>query len=437
VDQDIDVALVRLTNVPENLRSDETQLGFGSAADGEDLYGPQVDVYAVGFPNFMEMETESGPPLFDTYQMDGTVAPFTGERSGTLAIDWSKQRASVDAQGRRVGELNWDGFSGSGLRTHNRRLIGVVITENKDQRFDFRAARIDPLLSRQDFLDALRGKAAVTGAADTAEAPLIKDLVYLLDREDQEGDLISAHRRACPPAIGSGAAPPAHPLLCLMPGAAEYRHLPDELLERFSRETLPLRLKWPSRTAARRLAWPSPYREPAEAIAELRGALWAALSEDGDAPDDPEKFRSVWQDLGRPRLYYSDLTQYPMTGATARVLGDWAAFWSQLSPMDRRPPTHLLLLGATTVPEAKDWSSQASSSAVAVVTTLTELKMCTPLHLKSWIDEHLEGRLGVAYAGFLKRVKSQLEVEDQFQKAFFLLQLKARVKDLTEGDFHV
>jgi hypothetical protein len=433
--EDCDIALVRLTNVPEALRADATQLGFGGVEDGEALFGPLVSVYCVGFPNFMGMGTSAGGrPRFDTYQMNGEVAPFTGEASKTLAIDWNKQRTRI-TQGKREDELDWYGFSGSGLLTFNRRLIGVVVTENKDQRFDFRAARIDPLLLRPDFVEALKGKATITGAADTTEAPLIEDLVHLLDRDDQEGDFVRAHRRASPPASSDEAAPGARPLLCLVPGAAEFRHLPDELLARFARETLPSRFDWPSRIAPRRLTWPSPYREPSESIADLRDTLWEALSRTGAAPEKPEIFRKVWQDIGQPRLYYSDLTQYPLTGATARVLGDWADFWSQLAPADRRPPTHLLLLGAASLPEARDWCAMASSAVTTLVTTLTELKMCTPLHLKSWFDEQVGIRLPPAHAGFLKRIRGQLEKD--FKETFFLHDFKARVKDLTEGGFHV
>jgi hypothetical protein len=145
-----DVALIQLANVPDHLRSAEILIGLDDTGDGR-----KIQVYAAGFPNFMEIPTSIGPPQFDTFQMYGTVAPFTGEASGTLAIDWSKQKASLDVKGRQIGALDWRGFSGAALFARARRLIGVVIKENQDQRFDFRAARLDKLQNCDDFLAAL------------------------------------------------------------------------------------------------------------------------------------------------------------------------------------------------------------------------------------------------------------------------------------------
>jgi len=206
------------------------------------------------------------------------------------------------------------------------------------------------------------------------------------------------------------------------------------MADRFSLKTLP-ELAWPvGSTAFQWLDWPPSYLDLDAAIARLRASLWNAICGRSNVPDDPKEFLTLWNDGSRPRLFLSDLTPIPLNSKTAPVLGAWSKFLAQLTPPDRWPPMHLLLLAATR-PEAEAWREQAAPNVTNIaIETLAELDQCNPIDLKRWFEQCV--RTGVRPAH--KRILPQLEntLTQEFPSRFYLKVLKLRVRELLHGGLH-
>jgi hypothetical protein len=211
-------------------------------------------------------------------------------------------------------------------------VIGVVITALDRSRFDFRAVRLKPLLDQPDFLELVKNTATVASETARAEAPSIEGLVCLLDRDDQESDFVELHKLCCGASGGDRASTMVNPMICLLPGAAEYRHQPEDLAERLSLKTLP-ELAWPAGTTAFEwIEWPAGLLDLQTAFSRLRASLWNRICGAGDTPSEAQKFRDLWSDGSRPRLFRSDFTQRPLTPETAQVLKAWSEFLVQIAP---------------------------------------------------------------------------------------------------------
>src|SRR5262249_33901556 len=107
----------------------------------------------------------------------------------------------------------------------------------------------------------------------------LERFVCLLDREDQERAFVTAHRRCRPMPIADQPAPPAPPIICLLPSIGDhYRHAPEDMADRLAVRTLPRILGWPeAATGTRWLDWPAPHLNRDEAFAELKSSLWNAM----------------------------------------------------------------------------------------------------------------------------------------------------------------
>ena len=259
-----DVALLKLVgNSADNDPDDAPLIGLDDVGENLDEGYPAIKVFAVGFPRFARMDGSSPErKRADSHAIVGQIKPYTAILSETFQIDEL-------VLGSRQGSLatpndGWQGFSGAPLIAQ-RTLIGVVTTANTNGIFDFRAVRLEPLLKRRDFRVALAGAATLPTQTVKSEKPPLDRFVCLLDRNVQELDFKRIHKRSViascehePPRLRS--------IICLLPGAAEYRHAPEELPERFSLKTLPRDLAWPPEISTfTPLTWPGSHLAPIDA----------------------------------------------------------------------------------------------------------------------------------------------------------------------------
>jgi hypothetical protein len=419
-----DVALIRLRSPDVEVHA-ALLLGL-PPSDDEDLAQDQVlNVFAVGFPRFEETPGHDGRR--DSHEIAGVVQPYSGLLSDTFKIyklDYGHAKDGAAAS----SNLQWKGFSGAALIA-KRHVIGVVVARPRGSEFDFQAVRLDSLLSRQDFRDALVGAVTLTNETAAIEVPPIERLVCLLDRDEQEEDFIQAHHR-CRSQSSPRGTRPVLPLICLVPGSGEYLHAPEFLIDRFSTKTLPTDLAWPRGTTDfQLLRWPAAHSAVPEAANYLRKELWNELCGSGDVPSDPVKFRQVLEDPSRPRLFSSDLTQRRLDDATARVLADWARFWALLALDDRRPPVHLLFVDATFA-EARAWRQKHVRHVDVAIEELTELHKCNVFHLKTWFSDCLPSRIGSRHLPMLGRLETALNHE--FPRDFFVKDLERRIPILVQ-----
>ena len=412
--------------MPEAHKGALPLLGLEDDGGGDQYFA--MPVFAVGFPRFKSIRSPQGQQdRRDSHQISGMVKPYSGLVSQSFEID-NLQFGSEREQRPAVASSNWVGFSGAPLIA-NRRVIGVVITALDNGRFDFRAARLTPLLERPDFLELVTNAATVTIGAANAEAPRIEGLVCLLDRDDQEGDFVELYKRCCRTPSRNDASSPVQPMICLLPGAAEYLHEPEDLADRLALKTLP-DLAWPAGTTRFEwLDWPAAHLDPQIALSRLRASLWNRLCGEGDVPDQAQGFRELWKDGSRPRLFKSDLTQRPLNSTTAQVLTGWSGFLAHIAPQDRRPLTHLMMVGAT-LAQAREWRVQAAVSPDVIIDELTELERCTPIHLRSWLNDRLPARVSPSHTRILERLQDNLPKE--YGEPFYVSPLKNRVRELVK-----
>jgi hypothetical protein len=424
-EQQPDIALLRLRKpMPE---SGEGVLPlFGLPGDVSEENEHAMKVLAVGFPRF-KLVKGKGPERRESHQISGVVRPGSGLVFGNYEIEnitfGSKNNLTpIDAA------ADWVGFSGAPLFA-NRHVIGLVTIALDRVRYDFRAVRLGPILKQRKFHDLVKGAATIASQTAQAEVPPIVNLVCLLDRDDQEGDFIHLHKRCCPAAKDNEPPPPVQPLICLLPGAGEFRHEPEDLADRLAIKTLP-DLAWPKgSTTFAWIEWPATNLDPEVAIARLRASLWNKLCGGGDAPDKAQAFRDLWKDGSRVRLFKSDLTQRALSPDSARVLAKWSSFLAEIAPPDPRPLGHLMLLSGT-LGRAREWRALANAPAHVVIEVLAELDRCTPIDLRKWLNDRLPTELGAAHKSILERLQVKLEAE--FEERFYISPLKRRVRELTK-----
>lgn len=414
-----DVALLRMDSGIDDTNTSPPLLGFDDTSDSDD-FDPTLKVYAVGFPEFARKEGR-----YETNQIYGVVKPGSGQIAGDLQIE--ELRFGSD---KISDAFDWKGFSGAALM-HSRRIIGVVVAAQTSGRYDFRAIRLEPLFECTDFRDAIGKSGVVVKEPSRAEVPKIEKLVCLLDRDVQEGAFVNAHNETSAEASARCC---RKPKIFLLPGAGESRHAAEDLAERFSTETLPKVLMWPtSLSGVRWINWPAEDFDLAESMTHLRGELWRELCGEGPAPTEPGSFVRLWADGTRPRLFRSDLTQAKLNGQSAQVLRVWTEFWSKLKPADQRAPAHVLMLNAVRA-DAKQWTNLAEIAPDVLVEALPELQMCSISELGRWLTERLPTRVAPIHTRFLDHLNTTLQRE--FKEKFFLRDLKLRVRSLTEEGIH-
>ncbi|MFO1036165.1 MAG: trypsin-like peptidase domain-containing protein [Geminicoccaceae bacterium] len=408
-----DVAVLRLPDFPAEYAA---KVLVGSAELDGSAPPTEVKVSATGFPSFMEDRDRVKSARRDTAQLTATTEPLTGLRSRTFIL------RNPTLQNRDSARpLDWTGISGAALFAH-RSLIGVVVTQANEQFYDFRAIRLGPLLQRPDFVAAIAAGAEIDAivVGRSSAPPEIGRHLCLLDREDQEEDLWDALTRCCPPQQLEVL---SRPLFCVVPG--HWDHLPDELLERFRRQTLPRR-GWPTEGLEfHPLGWPNS-TSPTAAISRLRARLWNALHGQEPNPTDPAAFRERLRDLSLPRLFYSEISAPEDGLPVPEVLAAWIGFWDQLGTEDRMPPVYVLLAPATTYARLETLIRSLVMPEGVHVATLPELGDCTPLHIASWLRRDLPSVIGMrAEDAFLGRLRGRLSV--RFPRPFPLLRLKEQI----------
>jgi hypothetical protein len=307
----------------------------------------------------------------------------------------------------------------------NRTVIGIVVTAANNGVFDFRAVRLESLLARRDFAAALSGVAKIAGETTAIEAPAFDRFVCLLDRVDQDSEFVAAHKQSCASTPATGPNNRHRPVVCLLPGASDYRHCGKDLANRLSMRTLPS-LYWPRSLAEFRwIDWPFAELEVPDALVRMRDSLWNAAAGDGDAPPDDKVFARVWQDGSRSRVFVSDLTDVPLNATTASVLSGWNALLANLSPGDTWPLAHLLLMGGSYA-DVKNWALEASARQEAVTKLLPELTRCNPNHVARWFEGGLPADLVQRRRKDVDRLR--LVLESQFAGSFYFSELKLSVQ---------
>jgi hypothetical protein len=257
-------------------------------------------------------------------------------------------------------------------------------------------------------------------------APPIDQLVYLVDRDAQE----SAYARAYDsPSVMPR---PRLPLVCVLPGAAEYRHAPDELPVRLAKKTLPEISTWPTNDSFVGLTWPDRSSSLEEGLADLRYGLWKALCGPAGAspPRDPNAYKALWSDDTRPRLLRSDLTQRPLNKWMAHLLSAWCSFLTAAAPAGERRITHLLMVSST-AEEVHRWRQRHRETIAHPVFALAELQQCNHSDLVDWLND----RLGKQLPGHQEKLISELgrRLLGQFRGPFFVDDLRASIRSALEA----
>jgi hypothetical protein len=410
-----DVALLRLIDVPVAPVSPWTPLiGLPSDDEDSDQLG-ELHVTAVGFPSFATATARD--KRRETYQLRGVAQPFAGLVSGTLQIDRPHVIAG-DGSAQPDSSLNWAGFSGAAILTGNRYLVGVVTDVTPQSYYAFRGVRIEELFDDPTFAAAFGTAATRSTQPANVEIPSLDQFVYLVDRENQEGDFIDVHDTGRPAFV------------CFVPSVDD-QHLPEELLDRFSQKTLPDRLNWPSGTTSFQwIAWPPDHLPAPAALNRLRREIWNRLGKTGAAPEEPQQFRTLFLSASQPRFFCSDLRPYELTESLGTIVAEWSRFLTSSAPADGRPIVHVVLVKASwnalrlwrDAIDARD----AGAAPECAIAEVTELERCARLHIKRWFSESLR----VKFPGqtrVLEDIESLLTADPEFAE-FFVQRLKVKVK---------
>lgn len=442
-ENDPDIALIRVTQ-GELANSDPPNIHLFDALHDETRGRSAVErVHAVGFPNFAKRLGSRR----ETSQINGRVKLADGIVSETL--EFNNIDFDVKA-GKKIDEYaDWHGFSGAALFLSDGdgedsldALAGVVITYEDDKLYEFGAVRISALKQDQVAMTLLRD--ALPRAGQVADSPTIHKLVCLLDRRDQEQEFLAAYEREEPPATDAAAgqvrcAPGARPTILILPGAGVDRHAPNELAVRLHDHTLTERLHWPLVPAgARMIPWPSKKTgvDPLDAVTRMRRDLWNTLGGTGATPGDPLEYAKRMSIGTAPRFFVSDDLsggEHLLDEVSASVLREWSRFWSGILPQDGRAPIHLVFVHAD-LDQAVRWRTLAACSRGICVEVLPELDMCRTRDITNWITFELKRRLPSEFDDFLITLESELN--ETYQGAFYLHDLKMSVLDLVKRNFH-
>jgi hypothetical protein len=408
-----DVALLRICDkdhpdVPSTM----------SLADEQDLAAasePDIKVVAVGFPAFAQTD---GEPR-DTHKVSGITAFEDGYVRDIFKID-QLNLGQLQSTKRATADLKWAGFSGAGLFTISRHLIGVVVASGADGTpYDFRAERLFSLLHNPEFSTVSRQ--TPVDSRHTRDAPPIDQLVYLLDRDAQESAFARAYQSGFSRPLQASL--PRPPLLCILPGAGEYRHAPTDVSTRLARKTLPALSAWPENDTFVDLPWPDPTLPLADAMADLRYRLWNALCGPASivTPTEPQKYRSLWSDITRPRLFHSDATQHSVDHRFAQLVVAWLSFLAAAVPIDERRVTHLLMVKPR-LDEIQKWRTHHRKTKDLPIYELAELQLCNEWDLADWLDVRLRDHVSPLQQETLSKLGRTLQ--SKYRGRFFAGDLK-------------
>ena len=132
-----------LSDSPRSSQYHRERIFFGLGKSDE--YLGTLDVYAGGFPNFLN---RGG--IREVAQVTGKLPLLSGARTGLFEIT-----SLMTEGGRDVDNTSdWRGFSGSAVLFNNR-VIGVVTVRASDHKYDFGATRVDDLLDIPDFRSSI------------------------------------------------------------------------------------------------------------------------------------------------------------------------------------------------------------------------------------------------------------------------------------------
>lgn len=329
----------------------------------------ELDAVAVGYPE--SQKAKSGQR--GTRPVRGTVDPLA----------WTVEELFELVSSRRLPEDEWQGLSGAPLFAEGR-FIGVMRTREHGAFADFKAVRLDPVRERFQEFEVLLRDAATFEAAPSMEArlPDIAPWVCLLARDWQEQEFRVAH--GPPPWPGA--------MCCFIVGPK--RHLPEQMLYRIARRTLPEDLDWPRTPMARfeTIAWPPRAKNPALAMTILRESLWNLLCRKAPAPVDPAPYADALGDGSAQRLFYSELPAAALQDpGHAALIAMWARFWAAIAPTGARRPVHAILVPEATEDAVSEWIVSIPDLAERGQ-CLAELPLCTGAELTTWLDQRLPSR---------------------------------------------
>jgi hypothetical protein len=363
-----------------------------------------VEVSACGFPSFRG----SGRAQRDTEQINGQV------RIGTRMLEGRYEIEDMTVRDRPLNDrLKWNGISGSALLDRRGQVVGILVARQAEgERYDFSAERIENLLAIDEFRNQVRPHAEIEYFSDEDDnsdelrrRPDLGKLLCLLGHDRQEGELRGYHNRA----VSEDALPSSRSLVCLLPGAEESRHCPDDLSTRFAIKTLP-DLRWPRNLVFQWLAWePSSHFSVDVNLQRLREEFWSLLAPpiDSAAPEDAGPYRDLLKNGSRPCLFLTDLSRLGHEELD-EVLDRWVPFWAALSPLpDGRLPIHLMMLNAQDAHAILVRLNGVPAGNV-VIAPFSPLKKCTRSELKLWLEQRLPARLSQSDQTWLKPIGTKL-----------------------------
>jgi hypothetical protein len=387
----IDIALLEIE--PDDItRAAARRMQLGPEGLPQDK---EIQIHFTGFPRLMEIG-ETGNR--DAKQVFGEVEPISGVKQNLVQIRTKGRPADTDE--------GWKGASGAAIFA-DEQIIGVLSVKIVQGMVDFHAARLEGALADQDFANR------VSAISSTAAVPVAPEpeldlgrLVCLVNRDPQDSAFRTAFR-------GLLSAQPAHPLCCLIYGAA--RHRPIELVTRFASMTIPeLRKRrtdevlrfWP-------ISWPKGAVNIAANLATLQRLLWNHLSDkDGsEPPSAPSEFKDRLSDESRPHLFSTELSPAHLTADGAALWGAWLAFLDSVSACGlTRPPLHMFHVSNVNQAQVEAWLRQVPPAKDTKHHSLDELSACDWQDFDDWISDRVP-RAVPSYAAKIARLKGDLEHE--------------------------
>lgn len=388
-----DVALVRIA--PDDYtRAIAERLKFGR---GDLRTDRPLTVTSVGFPRFKANKQTGGR---ESLQIFGEVALLSSLKRQAFEIEYRKSRIP------RPGE-DWKGLSGAALFAEGR-LIGVVNFKVENEEIDFRAVRIEAAQEDPDFAALIAQANAAVAPPPPAISTLddLHSLVCLMDRDPQE--------QAFKPLLrGALSATPARPLCCVIVGHRS--HWPDDLIRRFSLDTIPRVLNRPKEQMdIRPITWPRRVTNHVADLDGLRQRLWGLISDQDELlPTDVDPFRERLEQVSRPNLFCSEISVDPADTEQALLLSAWLSFWSQLASArsSARLPVHFIIVRDAPLADVQKWLSAILIPTTMQLSVLPELDFCFLYDIGEWLHKRVKAwhpRLIENFAGLQDDLEYQL-----------------------------